>query len=234
MIGERIFSYRVHGGPAIPKSGPAVLCVYHGFIPLDMYFLHEWVARTTGRLPTTLVADFVFRVPLFSYFVRACGGVPAGRAAALRALNDGRLVIVAPGGVREAMTSSALDYTPCWYGKSGFAEVAQQAGAPIIPLFTRNIREVFLVLGGSLGVVQRLYRWTRLPFTPFVGPLPQPLTSIVGEAVEADPSVSAQELAARVKMGLELLMHVHGAVPVASQPACASTSMRLRGTNGSP
>ena len=212
FLGERLYSYRVEGLERIPKAGPAVLTVYHGFVPLDMYFLHEYIARQLGRLPTTLVADFVFRIPLFSYLVRACGGVPAGRKAALAALREGGLVIVAPGGVREAMTTSADDYTPMWYGKSGFAEVAQLSGAPILPLFTRNIREVFLVLGGANRLVQRLYKLTRLPFTPFVGPLPQPLTTVVGELIASRADgVSAKELAARVVRALEALMRAqHG------------------------
>ena len=213
VIGERFFSYQVVGGESIPRDGPAVLCVYHGFIPLDMYFLHEWVVRTTGRTPTTLVADFVFRIPIFGELVRACGGVPASRAAALDALRNGMLVIVAPGGVREAMTASSEDYTPCWYGRSGFAEVAQLVGAPIIPLFTRNIREVFLVLGGSLPIVQKLYRLTKLPFTPFLGPLPQPLTSIIGQVLPHNPALGYKEVASSARESLEALMRAHSKAP---------------------
>ena len=213
-LGERLFSYRVEGAERIPK-GACVLCVYHGFVPLDMYFLHEWIARHLGRLPTTLVADFVFRIPLFSYFVRLCGGVPAGRAAALEALRNDGLVIVAPGGVREAMTTSADDYLLRWYGKSGFAEVALQTSAPIVPLFTKHIREVFLVLGGANRLVQRLYRLTRFPFTPFIGPLPQRLTSFIGECIlpDTDRHASAQSLSADVQTALEALMRAKNPAP---------------------
>ena len=179
LLGQKLFSYKVIGGEHLPRAGPAIVTVYHGFVPVDMYFLHEYIHRVTGRLPTSLVADFVFRIPIFGYLVRACGGVPAWSAAALAALQAGRIVVVAPGGVREAMTTAADDYVLRWYGKQGFAEVARAAGVPIIPMFTRNVREVFLVLGGSLPFVQKLYKLTRLPFTPFIGPLPVPLTSII-------------------------------------------------------
>ena len=212
-LGERVFCYRVEGAERIPTDGPAILCVYHGFVPLDMYFLHEWVFTHLGRLPTTLVADFVFRIPLFSYFVRLCGGVPAGRAAALDALRKGGLVIVAPGGVREAMTTCADDYLPRWHGKSGFAEIALQTSAPILPLFTKHIREVFLVLGGANRIVQRLYRLTRLPFTPFIGPLPQRLTSFIGDGILPDRHGSAKSLATDVQAALEELMRAKNPKP---------------------
>ena len=206
FIGERVFQYKVCGAERIPKVGPALLCAYHGFIPLDMYFFHEYIARVTGRIPTTLVADFVFRIPLFSYFVRVCGGVPARRDAALNALKGGGLVLVAPGGVREAMTSSAEDYLVRWFGRTGFAETARLAGAPVVPMFTEQIREVFLVLGGSNKLVQWLYKVTRFPFTPFIGPLPQPLTSVVGAPISPGKGASKEELAHRVRLAMEALM----------------------------
>ena len=213
FFGSAFFQFRASGAERIPRHGPAILCAYHGFIPLDLYFFHEYVARTTGRLPTTLVADFVFNIPVFSYLVRVCGGVPASRRHCLDALNAGGLVLVAPGGVREAMTTSAEDYRLRWFGKTGFAEMALATGAPVLPMFTRGIREVFLVLGGSLPIVQRLYRLTKLPFTPFVGPLPQALTSFVGEALTPRPGTEdAPELARRVMGALEGLISAHAAI----------------------
>ena len=208
ILGRALFNYRVEGIENVPKSGPAILCNYHGFIPLDMYFFHEYIARVTGRTPTTLVADFVFKIPIFSYFVRCCGGVPASRRSALKALRAGGLVLVAPGGVREAMTTSAEDYVLRWYGKKGFAEMACATGAPVLPMFTSGIREVFLVLGGSLPIVQKLYRLTRLPFTPFIGPFPQALTSIVSAPKMPKGALpeDAHELAMRVMEALEELM----------------------------
>lgn len=209
VLGQRLFAYDVRGAERIPRNGPGIITVYHGFVPVDMYFLHEFIHRTTGRIPTSLIADFVFRIPIFGYLVRCCGGVPASRQKALEALKAGGLVVVAPGGVREAMTTTAEDYLLRWYGKIGFAEIATATKVPIIPLFTRNVREVFLVLGGSLPLVQKLYKLTRLPFTPFIGPLPVPLTSVVGEPIAPADGVDAAEMAQRVRDALQRLMQSH-------------------------
>ena len=209
IVGERFFGYRVMGGENIPRSGPAIVTAYHGFVPIDMYFLHEWIQRTTGRLPTTLCADFVFRIPLFGYLCRVCGAVPASRENAMAALRAGAIVVVAPGGVREGMATSAEDYLLRWYGKTGFAEIAHEAKVAIVPMFTRNVREVFLVLGGSLPLVQKLYRLTRLPFTPFIGPLPVPLTSVLGEPLQHVDGTAAADIAKRVREALQALITTH-------------------------
>lgn len=156
-----LFSYKVRsaGGGEVslpPKGSPAVLCVYHGFIPLDMYFLQEFLVRTQRDDVLCMVADFVFQIPFFSYIVRLGGGIPANREAAEAHLKAGGLLVVAPGGVREAMTTTAEDNLVRWFGRSGFAEVARRAGAPIFPVFTKRMRDVFLVLGGGLPLVQKL------------------------------------------------------------------------------
>ena len=112
-------------------------------------------------------------------------------------------MLVAPGGVREAMTSSAEDYLVRWFGRTGFAETARLAGAPVVPMFTEQIREVFLVLGGSNKLVEWLYKATRFPFTPFIGPLPQ-LTSVVGAPISPGKGV-AGGLAQRVRLAMQAL-----------------------------
>ena len=205
-VGRAAFDYRVANLETLPAAGPALIYCYHGFIPLDMYFFHLAVWRHTGRLPMTLVADFVFRIPIFGYIVRLCGGQPASREAALRQLRDGGVVILAPGGVREGMTTTSDDYALRWYGKQGFAELAARAGVPLVPMFTRNVRELFLVLGGNSDLVKRLYSLTRLPFTPFVGPMLLPLTSVLGPALPHEPGASISAAAGRATEALQALM----------------------------
>jgi 1-acyl-sn-glycerol-3-phosphate acyltransferase len=205
-LGRAGFDYRVANLEALPAAGPALVYCYHGFIPLDLYFFHLAVWRHTGRLPMTLVADFVFRIPVFGYLVRLCGGQPASHEAALRQLRDGGIVILAPGGVREGMATSAEDYALRWYGKQGFAEVAARVGAPLVPMFTRNVRELFLVLGGNSDLVKRLYSLTRLPFTPFVGPMLLPLTTVLGPPLPHEPGASVSAAAERAAEALQALM----------------------------
>jgi hypothetical protein len=71
---------------------------------------------------------------------------------------------------------------------------------------TRNVRELFLVLGGSLPLVLKLYRLTKLPFTPFVGPLLVPLTTLVGPPLAHDPDLTPAQATSMAKRALEALL----------------------------
>jgi hypothetical protein len=112
-------------------------------------------------------------------------------------------------------------------------------------MFTRNIREVFLVLGGGVPFVQKLYvnpaaaaaaaaAWhnhhrdgalancarygmllpgarrryamTKLPFTPFLGPVLMPLTTVLGQPLLFDPLATTAGVAQAVQEALTKMM----------------------------
>ena len=178
-----LFRYKVKGDHVIPRTGPAIVTVYHGYIPLDMYFFQEYALRNIRKDAMVMVADFVFEIPLLGYIIDVGGGVRANPKVALEHLKRGGLLIVAPGGVREAMTPSKKDYSLYWGSRIGFARLAYESSAVVVPMFTQNIREVFLVLGGDNFIVKWLYNKTKLPFTAFFGPFLVPLTSVFGAAL---------------------------------------------------
>lgn len=105
-----------------------------------------------------------------------------------------------------AVTTTSEDYALRWYGKQGFAELAELAGVPLVPMFTRNIRELFLVVGGSSRLVQRLYKLTRLPFTPFIGPMLLPLTTVLGQPLPHVPGMSTSMAAKQAMEALQDLI----------------------------
>jgi 1-acyl-sn-glycerol-3-phosphate acyltransferase len=203
-----LFRYKVIGDDAIPRNGPAIVTVYHGYIPLDMYFFQEYALRCIRKDTMVMVADFVFQIPLIGYIIELGGGVRANPAAALEHLSKGGLLIVAPGGVREAMTPTIMDYSIFWGKRIGFAKIAKEANAIIIPMFTKNIREVFLVLGGDNFIVKWLYKKTKLPFTFFVGPFLLPLTTMFGPSIGPfrGTSTSFETISKASQASLQLLM----------------------------
>lgn len=77
---------------------------------------------------------------------------------------------------------------------------------PIVPLFTRNIRELFLVMGSTNPIVTALYKLTKFPFTPFLGPVPLPLTSVLGEPLPFDKSKSAARVASDTEEAMRTLI----------------------------
>jgi 1-acyl-sn-glycerol-3-phosphate acyltransferase len=212
----RLWRYKVVGDDIIPRSGPAVVTVYHGFIPLDMYFFQEYTLRNIRKDSIVMVADFVFNIPILGWIIKHGGGVPANGEVALKHLQNGGLLVVAPGGVREAITPTIADYSVLWGSRSGFARIARDSSATIIPMFTKNIREVFLVLGGDNWFVQWIYRKTKLPFAMFFGPFLVPLTTMFGEPMGPFPPDATSE-----------------AISKASQVALQSLMTRFSGEGGS-
>ena len=74
--------------------------------------------------------------------VKTFGATAGGREDVIKLLKDGHLVGVAPGGGYEAQLATK-DYPVMWKQRKGFAVVAKEAGVPIIPMFTENIRETY-------------------------------------------------------------------------------------------
>ncbi|KAH0617706.1 hypothetical protein JD844_016204, partial [Phrynosoma platyrhinos] len=88
-------------------------------------------------------------------FFQLCGCIPGDRAKSLEILKKGQLLGIAPGGVREALFSDQY-YKVIWGNRTGFAQVALEAKVPIIPMFTRNIREVNRPIGNIRWILATL------------------------------------------------------------------------------
>jgi 1-acyl-sn-glycerol-3-phosphate acyltransferase len=88
------------------------------------------------------VIDRNFRLtPGLETVFRAFGCTSGGRDEIIKLLERGHLVGIAPGGGYEAQLGTSHDYAVMWKERRGFAVVAKEAGVPIIPMFTENIRE---------------------------------------------------------------------------------------------
>src|SRR5688500_16667981 len=94
--------YEVKGIDNVPRSGGALLVLYHGLVPIDFWYLGLTLFREIGRHPCALVDRWLFKAPLLKQLTEAVGGVIGEREIAVNLLKEGVLVGVSPGGVREA------------------------------------------------------------------------------------------------------------------------------------
>ena len=78
---------------------------------------------------------------------------------------------ILPGGAREAMFGDE-NYHLLWGERIGFAKVALEAKAPIIPIFTKNCREAFRTISFGRNLLLKLYEMIRLPCVPMYGGFP--------------------------------------------------------------
>jgi 1-acyl-sn-glycerol-3-phosphate acyltransferase len=173
---ERWWRVTAVGTERVPAHGPALIAANHaGVLPYDALMmatalLHE---HPLPRHPRFLVLDRAFELPWASVAARKLGGVPASPANARRLLEQGHLVMVFPEGVKGIGKPYSERYRVGRFGRGGFAEVALETGAPIVPCAVVGSEEIHPNLGEVPGLA-RLLGTPYLPVTPtfpLLGPL---------------------------------------------------------------
>ena len=172
---EKFYGHRIRGFDKIPDKGGAVICYYHGPIPVDYLLLVCHTLLRKGRIIRSIVDRVMIRMPGFEMVGRACGAHTSNREQCTELLkqvfsfitisvrlsaigniffaffHQGHLIGVAPGGGYECQLGTH-QYPVMWKKRKGFAQIALNAQVPIIPVFTENIREAFVTMetGGWL------------------------------------------------------------------------------------
>jgi 1-acyl-sn-glycerol-3-phosphate acyltransferase len=129
------FRPTVSGLEGVPDDRPVVYVGKHprGWLYLETVLM-GWLTFGDGRRPPfrTLEARGTLpqRAPGLGWMRRNVGAIPATSAAARAALARGESVLVFPGGAREARGPPDRIR---WGGRRGFARIAAEAGAPIVP-----------------------------------------------------------------------------------------------------
>uniref|UniRef100_A0A8C3XGP4 Phospholipid/glycerol acyltransferase domain-containing protein n=1 Tax=Cyanoderma ruficeps TaxID=181631 RepID=A0A8C3XGP4_9PASS len=202
--------YELHGVENIPE-GPGLVVFYHGATPIDYIYFSARLHIMKKRRCRVVADHFVFRLPGFRILIDVLGILHGPKEACVRTLQNGHLLAIAPGGVREALFSDEM-YTILWSDRKGFAQVAIDAKVPIIPMFTQNVREGFRTLGG-IKIFRSLYERIRLPVVPLYGGFPVKLRTFVGKPIPYEPNMTAEELAAKTKAAVQALIEKHQKIP---------------------
>ncbi|XP_020566410.1 transmembrane protein 68 isoform X3 [Oryzias latipes] len=138
--------YEIHGMEKIPDQGPALIVYYHGAIPIDYYYFLARVILQKGRTCHSVADHLLFKIPGFKLLLEVFSVIHGPQEECVRALRNGHLLGISPGGVREALFSDET-YPLLWSKRRGFAQVAIDSQVPVIPMFTQNVREGFRSLG---------------------------------------------------------------------------------------
>ncbi|NXY01790.1 TMM68 protein, partial [Pteruthius melanotis] len=202
--------YELHGVENIPP-GPGLVVFYHGATPVDYIYFSARLHIMKKRRCSVVADHFVFRLPGFKILLDVHGVIHGPKEACVSTLKEGRLLAIAPGGVREALFSDEM-YTILWSNRKGFAQVAIDAKVPIIPMFTQNVREGFRTLGG-IKILRSLYERIRLPVVPLYGGFPVKLRTFIGEPIPYEPNMTAEELAEKTKAAVQALIEKHQKIP---------------------
>ena len=173
----------VDGLEHIP-TGRALLVTNHAF-GFDAAFLMARIEALTGRRVWVLGEHAWWRVPGIRRLAAAAGTVDGTQENADRLLSADELVLVLPGGLREALKPRELRYRLLWGGRYGFVRAARRNRAPIVPIASLGADALFDLVGNAFERSSRFHLPFPLPRTAHLWPIPhvEPLRYVIGEPI---------------------------------------------------
>jgi 1-acyl-sn-glycerol-3-phosphate acyltransferase len=213
VIGKlaRIANAEVIGLEHLPPGGALIVC-NHTF-GWDSVFPMAAVWRQLQRRVWVLGEHVWWRFPFLRRLAAAIGTVDGVPENADRLLQQGELVLVLPGGVREAVKPRELRYRLLWGNRYGFVRIAVRNQVPVVPLAAIGADDLFDFVGNAY---RRGERWLRrtgipIPLPSVILPIPHRvrLRFVFGEPIAPPPAGVEQDAGAlrRYRREIEGALH---------------------------
>ena len=138
------FQPTIEGIENLPAEKGALLVTNHGNFGLDLAVLVGLIHERAGRVLRSLGDRVVFATPFFRGLARDMGIIEGEPRATIGLLQDDQLVLVYPGGAREALSAPGDAYRLQWEGSRGFIRTALRAQKPIIPVAGIGNEELYV------------------------------------------------------------------------------------------
>lgn len=138
------FEPSIEGLENIPPEHGALLVTNHGHFGLDLPILLSLILEGTHRPVRSLGDRIVFATPIARELARELGAIEGEPEATVRLLKDEQLVLVYPGGAREALCDPQDAYRLQWEHSRGFIRTALRAQRPIIPVAGIGNEELYV------------------------------------------------------------------------------------------
>jgi 1-acyl-sn-glycerol-3-phosphate acyltransferase len=213
--GSRRLHVEVAGIENLPR-GRALIVANHAF-GWDVMLPMAEIWRTTGRRVWVLGEHAWWRFPFVRRLVAAVGTVDGTPENADRLLAHDELVLVLPGGMREAVKPRELRYRLLWGSRYGFVRAAIRNRAPMVPLACIGPDDLFDFVGNAYRRGERWLRRRGIPVPLPLRVLPIPhlvrFRYVLGEPIEpsappeqSDDSVVLRRLRHEVEGALHELI----------------------------
>jgi 1-acyl-sn-glycerol-3-phosphate acyltransferase len=182
-IFKRYFRAEVRDLDRIPAAGGALVVSNHSggmFTPDVLIFAPAFYNKFGYDRPVYTLAHYGVFLANVGDWLRRAGVIEASRENAAKALRDGAIVLVFPGGdfdsYRPTVAESVIDFG----GRTGYVRTALEAGAPIVPVVSIGAQEtqLFLMRGDSIARLLGLKR-ARVEILPLSIGFPFGLSVIV-------------------------------------------------------
>ena len=125
-------SYRVDGISQIPEKGRAMVLVNHSLATYDILLLGYTILYKMGRLPYGLADSNFYKNEFTTKLMHKIALHEANHENAEVLLQKDHLLLIAPGGTKEAIRSSKEKFKIIWEERKGFAKLAIKTQSPII------------------------------------------------------------------------------------------------------
>lgn len=159
----RYHDYQVIGLEHIPTQGPAIIAMSHSLATYDTFLLGGTVYYERNRQLHGLGDRLIFKVAGLREAAGLFGIVEGNHQEARTLLTQSHLVGVAPGGMMEALRSSAERYQLRWQTRTGFVRLAIECQTPIVLAACPRADDLYTIAPSRL---------TRFVYDTFKFPLP--------------------------------------------------------------
>ena len=156
---KRYFRAEVRGLESIPQAGGALVVSNHSggmFTPDVLIFAPAFYDKFGFDRPIYTLAHWGVFIANIGDWLRRAGVIEASRENAAKALRDGAVVLVFPGGdydaYRPTLTENVIDFA----GRTGYVRTAIEAGVPIVPVVSIGAQETQLFLARGDSIAKRL------------------------------------------------------------------------------
>jgi 1-acyl-sn-glycerol-3-phosphate acyltransferase len=145
------------GLESVPPEGPVLFAGNHSVYGLlDVPMLGLEIYEKSGRFVRGLGDHLHFQIPGWGAFLRWFGAVPGTRENCARLLRANEPVLVFPGGGREVFKRKGEKYKLIWKERIGFARLAIEHEAPIVPFASVGVEDMFEILSDGDDLLRRL------------------------------------------------------------------------------
>jgi 1-acyl-sn-glycerol-3-phosphate acyltransferase len=200
----RWFEPTIAGVENIPRDEGALIVTNHGHFGMDLPVFLSLVLDNTGRPVRALGDRLVFAAPFFRELAHRMGALEGEPETAVQLLQDDQLVLVYPGGAKEALGDSHVAYQLQWEKSHGFIRTALRAQKPILPVAGIGNEELYVqvvsqerVRESGIGRFVSRLLGDKYVFPVYVGlgpfPFPSDLHYIVGAPIDLEHGPEAAD-----------------------------------------
>ncbi len=172
-----LISPEFEGLEHIPAKGPVLFVGNHSLMALlDGVLMVRELAKSRGIVVRSLGYHLHFKTPLWGRLLAFNGAVDGTRDNCAAMMKAGEFILVYPGGAGEVMKRKGEQHTVRWKNRTGFARMAIEHGATIVPFSTVGADDCFdILVDNDQYQKTRIGRW----LAKVLGAKPEELPPII-------------------------------------------------------